>query len=137
MSVTFWMPQAPVERIQPYKDEPEYWEIVPALPFTEINLANSNARDLLRVLMPEKAYPDLCGEWAQEDLVRVRRNAIEALNSRRVRSGLETKSFSEVGDRGCVVYTCGRDADYVTGRLESFLELTRVAMEHEFPVCFG
>ncbi len=129
MSVTFWMPQAPQVRIEPYPDdEPGYFEIVPASPFTELNMANSNAADLLELLGKDTEY--LCGEWEAKDIDAVYVKTMILLNKR-----------PDVYMRDTVVednfISCGRDMSYVTRRLTDMLELLKVAREHGFCVCFG
>jgi hypothetical protein len=140
MSITFWMPQAPVQRVQPYPDEPDYWEVIPADPFVEINMGAGNANAILALIAPDcvdREY-DPCGTWDQAKLAQVRSATIRALNTE-----IQTRALSPTVDIGgpgtgqCRVISFGRDRDYVTQRLENFLALTKVAMEHGFSVSFG
>lgn len=66
MTITFWCPDAPTARVEPYpEDEPGYFEERSTLP--ELNLANSNARALLEML--QLGHPeDYCGSVALQEL---------------------------------------------------------------------
>lgn len=138
MSITFWMPQAPVERIVPYSDEPEYKEVRCVPPFVEINMTAGNANAILELIDPESVNreEDPYGTWEQADLARVRSAVIRALNSK-IRQGAICKDATEFGTGGCRMVYIGRTEDYVVKRLENFLELTKVAMDHGFSVSFG
>lgn len=127
MSVTFWMPQAPLCRVAPYDDEPDYLEERPVEPFTEINMANSNAADLLGLL---GGYDYTGGEWDLSELPKVQKRLMVLLNKSPEKFVAE--DYIE-GNFVCV----GRDMDYVTRRLEDMLRLVVVAIKHQFPVVFG
>lgn len=119
MSVTFWMPQAPTERVQPYPDEPEYWEDRPVAPFIEFNLSNSNAAAMMRLLCPAATHDseiEPCGEFSLEEMARLRQQCILVLNT--TRKELEyVDPFIERKPGHATVHHGGRDEDYVTRRL--------------------
>lgn len=129
MSVTFFIPQAPLVKSFPYPDdEPDYVEYVPAAPFIELNMANSNAADVLEKIAPW-ADP-YCGTWEESELRRVQRATMLVLN--RDPASLVKESVQEGN-----FYECGRDMDYVTNRLTQMLTLVTVALQHGFRVSYG
>lgn len=139
MSITFWIPQAPVERVEPYPvDEPGYFETCVVHPFVEINMTAGNANAILQLISPEDVDTeyDPCGTWDHAKLAKVRSAALRALNSK-IRQGAIMEGADEFGRGGCRMITIGRDIEYVERRLEDFLALTKVAMEHGFSVSFG
>lgn len=141
MSVTFWMPQAPVERVEfDPVDWPGDYEIRPVEPFMEINLSASNACAILSLISPQDvdSVYDPCGTWEIADLVRVRTATIKALNTEiKNRAQEDPWESGGPGTDQCRVVSFGRDAAYVTSTLERFLALTKVAMDHGFSVSFG
>ena len=138
MSITFWLPQAPVERVKPYDYEPDYYEVRVVEPFVEVNMTAGNTNAILALIDPESVNynEDPYGEWDQAALARVRSAAIRALNTE-IKQRAYVDPFIRITPGRMKIVTQGRDADYVTRRLENFLALTKVAMEHGFTVCFG
>lgn len=133
MSVTFWMPQAPVTRVQPYpEDEPDYWVTEPVAPFTEVNMANGNALAMLDLMLPGLDHGDMCGQWEGDTLAQVHRNCMRALNSPERRGGALA---DDVQEGNFLMF--GRSDDYVTRRLKQMLELVTTAQLHGFYVSFG
>lgn len=129
MSVTFWMPQAPQVRIEPYpEDEPGYFEEVPVAPFTEVNMTNANAAALLALL--GQYTEDLCGEWAGAKLDSVHRKVMILLNT-------TPERFMEDHYVQGNFISSGRDMDYVTRRLTDMLHLLTVAKRYGFRVSYG
>ena len=134
MSVTFSMPDAPTQRVQPYpEDEPDFWVNEPVPPFLEINVANGNAVALMEVLDPGADW--VCGEWNTSSLIEVRRRILYAMNTKQ-KDSLVTPTVEHIGF-GPRMVVCGRDEDYVSRRLSQFLDLTKVALEHGFKVTWG
>lgn len=128
MSVTFFIPDAPTEVVYPYPDEPEYRETRPVAPFIELNMANSNAADVLEKIAPW-ADP-YCGTWGEGELRRVQRATMLVLNrdpASLVKAPVQDGNF----------YECGRDMDYVTRRLTQMLTLVTVALQHGLSVSYG
>jgi len=140
MSVTFWMPRAPTQRVAPYSDEPDFFVNEPVKPFMELNLTAGNANAILQLISPDDVGDeyDPCGTWDQAALARVRTATIRALNTQ-----IDSRALLAPTDTGgpgtgmCRVITGGRSEQYVTKRLEGFLALTKVAMDHGFDVSFG
>lgn len=130
MSVTFWMPEAPTEKVQPYDDEPDYWDERPVAPFVEINMANSNAAAIMAVIDP--AGDASCGRWEGEKLQAVFQRTMKALN----REGT-VASLTEPDRQEGRMFYCGRDEDYVTRRLTDMATLLRVAIQHNMAVSYG
>lgn len=129
MSITFWMPQAPQVRIEPYpEDEPGYYETIPAKPFSEVNMANSNAYALMQLIDPA-ADPD-CGTWQGDKLHSIRKSLMRLLN-------LKPEQFCAADFVDGNLHSCGRDMDYVTRRLNDMLVLVVVAIENDFSICYG
>lgn len=143
MTVTFWMPQAPVERVEfDAVNWPGEYEIKPVAPFMEINMTAGNTNAILQLISSGDVRwgEDPYGEWGQSDLTRVRRACIAVINGRqekRAEAYLETEVFGGPGTGGARVACFGRDMEYIDRRLNSFLALTKVAMDHGFSVCFG
>jgi hypothetical protein len=132
MSVTLWMPQAPVVRVEPYpEEEPGYFTTEPMEPFVEINMSNTNFRDFMRTLLPGRDMGD-GGVLSFDDCAKLYRNAFAALN----RDSLaESLMEPEVRD-GNMIY-CGRDKEYVDRRLQQIIHLCMVARAHRFEVVYG
>lgn len=130
MSVTFWMPQAPKQRVQPFpEDDPDFWSNEPVPPFLDINMANDNARDFLDAFGMHKA--DLCGTWKPGTSRRLLIIVNDLLNSDKKALLVEPTIHD-----GNVTY-CGRDLDYVIQRLEQFRTLFTLAIEHDFDISYG
>lgn len=131
MSVTFWIPQAPTELVRPFADEPEYTceEAIP--PFTEINMANGNARAILEMIYPEDGG-DLCGQWEGPILDKIIRRLLDAVNRRASVEALTIDTM--IFGRNRVL--CGHDEDYVRGRLTQLMVLARAAKDHGFYVVY-
>ena len=130
MSVTFFMPDAPTEKYEPYPDEPGYMEERPVAPFTELNMANSNAVAILAVIDPGADYTG--GRWEGEKLERVFKRTMKALNRGATVSSLTLPARQEGN-----FYEGGRDVEYVTRRLTEMAELLRVAIQHRMAVNYG
>ncbi len=139
MSVTFWIPQAPVERINPYPDmDPDYREVQCVEPFVEFNMTAGNANAILELIDPASVRYDTdpYGEWDMAALARIRAAAIKALNTS-AKEAAYLDPFIDQSPGRCKLFMGGRDESYVESRLKSFLKLAEVAMEHGFNVVFG
>lgn len=138
MSITFWIPEAPTEKVQPYPDEPDYFETVPLAPFFEVNMTAGNANAILALVMPEAVNPeeDPYGTWGREELSKVRQAAMIALATRRKEIAYLDPFISQEPGR-CKVFSGGRDEEYVTRRLQELMRLAEVAMAHDYTVSFG
>lgn len=128
MSVTFFCPEAPTETFVPYEDEPDYTETRPVAPFTEVNMANSNAIAILAVVMPSAVYYG--GTWEGGVLDTAIKNTTLALNR-----NPESLTTPDVHDGNFHMF--GRDMDYVTRRLTELLHLFVTAKQHGLRVCYG
>lgn len=96
-----------------------YWqEDVPAEGFIEMNVANSNAGMLLRIVLPEIQYDDLCGHWDSKMLDRVSINIIKLLNK-------DTSYLCSEDEQIGNIYLQGVSAE----RLENYLR-TLLAIIH-------
>lgn len=139
MSVLFWMPQAPVERVTPYPDlDPDYREVRCAEPFVEFSMTAGNANAILALIDPASVRYDTdpYGEWDMAALARIRAAAIKALNTS-TKEEAYVDPFIDQSPGRCKVFMGGRDESYVCERLMSFLKLAEVAMEHGFNVVFS
>ncbi len=129
MSVTFWIPQAPQVRVEPYpEEEPGYMETRPAAPFIEMNLSNSNACAMLDLILPGADING--GAFEGELLHRVRRNVFKLLN-------INPEKFVEASVVEGNFYSGGRDMDYAHRRLTEMLVLLTLAIQHGFHVVYG
>lgn len=137
MSVTFSIPQAPVIRVQPYDEEPDYFGQEPADPFSGMNVSNSNAVALMRLVEPSFITDEgVLGEWTSDDFPRIRSSIMRALNTRAKEAAYVDPAYTQEPGR-CRVYHGGRDASYVQERLNRLLSIVTVAAEHGFTVSIG
>jgi hypothetical protein len=136
MSVTFWADGAPTHRVTPYPDEPDFQCEEPVAPFFEINLANSNARDILELLYP-KATEELFGKWGKQELTEVLDAIARTRASTAATAALTEPTFVSLGDKGAMFVECGRSLRYVQDRLDQLHRLCTLAQQHGYPVCFG
>lgn len=128
MSVTFYDPKNPVQ----YDEE---YSVTGGCP--ELNVSNSNARDILLVLGLCDDCGDLYGEISAKDLsVLVRRTLIRLNNTSNTTNNSIAPSMG-MGLKGAQIYHCGRDEGYVSGRLESLLELAASVSNPEDIIRWG
>lgn len=145
MSITFWCPEAPTEKVRPYEDEPDYEEERSLLP--EVNMNNANAKSFLTLL---GVPPDDCGRWETKDLPEIRRKLVELVNRPIARAlGLkETEVYPGalrvahegnvvILSRGPYVVDFGRDDDYVVRRAQQLLALVSAAQDQGYSVSWG
>lgn len=165
MSVTFWAPDAPTTRQQPYPDSsPEYWCDVSSLP--EVNLANGNARAMLVAMgLPD----DECGQLLPAEMPPVVRRLLELVNDDVSRAsvtqpdelwkGCRLVARGEAADRmmarmgfgapaegsdsavplqsGPTMFAFGRSDDYVARTAGRLLDLFVQAKQADYRVCWG
>lgn len=139
MTISFWMPQAPVERVTPYPDlDPDYREVRCVEPFVEINMTAGNANAILSLIDPASVNfeDDPFGEWDVQKLAEIRAAAIKALNTRK-KEAAYVDPFIDQSPGRAKLYMGGRSQEYVEGCLMAFMRLCEVAMEHGFNVVFG
>ena len=129
VSITFFIPGAPVELVAPYADDPEYTEVRPVKPYIDVNMANSNAHAIMKVIAPFTVDFEY-GEWKDDVLDTVIQNTLKALNTNHERLTTPT-----VVDGNFISF--GRDVDYVTRRLRDMLELLTVARRYGHSVCYN
>ncbi len=134
MSVTFWMPDAPRIKVTRYAGtEDEYEDDEPVGPFIEFNMSNMNAAAMLDLVYPEWKGEELCGTWRKPELQVVMGNTLRVMADRKALAGAVRPS-QKLGPN---LYMDGIDKDYVLLRLEQFLTLTELALEHGYDVSFG
>lgn len=138
MSVDFWMPQAPVEKVFPYPEEdPEFWMAEPVAPFVAFNFSNGNAAAIARLVDPSLVSEDgVFGTWDMADLPIIRRQIMRVLNTREKELEYVDPFISQAPGR-CTMISGGRDEEYINRRLNDLLTLVKVAMDHGFPVSIG
>lgn len=128
MSVTFYDPKNPVQYDEDYS-------ITGGCP--ELNVSNSNARDILLVLGLCDDCGDLYGEISAKDLsVLVRRTLIRLNNTSNTTNNSIVPSM-ERGLQGATIYHCGRDEGYVSARLERLLELAASVSDPDDNIRWG
>jgi len=128
MSVTFYDPKNPVQYDEDYS-------ITGGCP--ELNVSNSNARDILLVLGLCDDCGDLYGEISAKDLsVLVRRTLIRLNNTSNTTNNSIVPSM-ERGLQGAPIYHCGRDEGYVSARLERLLELAASVSDPDDNIRWG
>lgn len=136
MSITFDMPAAPTEEYEAYpEEEPGFMMTRPVAPFTEINLSNGNAFDMLRKIDPARV-PDCFGQWEVADLPRLHRTIMRLLNTNK-REELYLDPFIDQSPGKCRMFSGGRDEEHVTRTLQRFLQLISTAQQHGFVISWG
>ena len=141
MSVTFWIPAAPTKKINlgecPRCDgegcdymgcEDGYWYSEQGE--HELNLANSNAALVLRVI--GIVNEELCGGWQGEELSEIRQRIIGAMNRDRVLAGAERETVEDGN-----MISCGYSRDQIANRLGRLLEIVTAAQESGWEVSWG
>ena len=161
MSITFWCPDAPIEKYKPYPEEEPDFETTRSL-LPELNLSNSNALAMLDLMGLRSKDPeqDYCGTVpvAQlppviERLRRVvgdpveRAAALEPNTVNGVPQGpadLATLLRQKLGmpeprqpGQGMTMYGCGRNDDYVRTRAQVLLQVFEAAQSNGYDVSWG
>jgi hypothetical protein len=153
VSITFFIPQAPVARVKdecpacdgtgrddwenepcPYCEGRGFdWSVREVAPFFDISLSNMNAHAVLSIIVPPQVPCDYNngGTWSVEDIRRIYEQTLRVRNTQ-VRRVLETTTISE-GNWAHM----GRDEGYVIRRLDEFLRLLSLASEHGFTINYG
>lgn len=120
MSITFWCPDAPTTRVQPYpEDEPDYWEEVSTLP--SCNLSYLNGPRLLRQL----DLPDECGELELAGIQAV----LDKMASQRPGLALSAQLERRISGNG------QRQQDL--RRWDELHQVFSTALEHQYKVVWG
>jgi len=161
MSITFGCPQAPVHNQVQACDFPgcvegarcgyckDGFDIARVSEAPECNFANSNARDILRILCEDTN--DMCGSWDVEHLPTIKHLLMQTKNRESTRQHLVREpSMSqavraiagEKGDvgkieMGCKVIDCGNTDEQTIRRLEDLEELVTYAHYHKWEVTWG
>jgi hypothetical protein len=132
MSADIWIPQAPECRVQPYEDEPDYFEVRNAEPFFSINMSNMNFAAVMGTMPGLPKWDGQYARWEPEDLPAVRACVMRALNSQKV---VASATAEDVVESNYVFM--GRSEHYVQDRLLEILQLVKLAHEHGFYVVAG
>ena len=128
MSVTFRIEKATYHTIQPYPEtEPDWTEEVPDEPFSEINLSNINATDLLLLLDRVKDARRLYGTWSVEECTDVLARLIKLRNIDYVKPTITDGNITVIG----------RDESSAMSRLDRMRKLLSCAIEHDSNVHFS
>lgn len=152
MSITFYCPDAPVRKVAPWPDDPDYEIEESVLP--ELNLSNSNALALLEMAGLERDY---CGTVDVSELP-----ALEARLDAVLSNPVERASFIEptvIGNEvvqggnsvlnallherltarrsGPLVVSVGRSDSYLLDRASRFRALVKEARQHGHAICWG
>jgi hypothetical protein len=143
--MTFWAPDAPTNRVQPYEDEPDYFENRSVLP--EIGLSNSNATRMLDLMgLDSTGY---CGRVELADFDPVIERLTNLVNREEARKpGLlepsvhQSRRFVKEGNRlrmvtGPTIYMGGRDDEYIVRVATRLLELFVAARREGYAVSWG
>lgn len=112
--------------------EPQAWSLSAKynLPDeTSINMSNTNARDVLKVLGLEDEY--LSGTCDAEDLLG------RCLVAIAVAPDAELVPYEQTGANGAKLIDMGRPKGYIEGKLIAISELCREAMKHNRTVQWG
>lgn len=106
---------------------------VVGLEVPEVNMSNTNAMDLLRVLdLPATFEDGLCGGATAEDFMG---RVLVALAVEPEDTGV--RSLETRGERGATMIDCGRPAGYVQDRLAGLRDVAAFAVEHGLEVTWG
>ncbi len=131
MSVTFFIPQAPTTKVQPYEDEPDFWDEEYISPYFDINMSNCNAGAFLREIDP-MAADVLAGQWDRHKLQAIRRKLLRLINSHK-----EIQSLCDPAYQDGNFYYGGRDEYYILTRARAMLALVKLAMDNGYTISFG
>jgi hypothetical protein len=132
MSVTFKTSDTKYKKYQPEpEDDPEWWDTIPEEGYYDLNMANTNAQDLLLLLGRTKEIKELCGEWQGEELHTILRKVIHLKN---IDSG---SAFEKKPEQIGIIHECGRDSEYVRHRLDTMLKIIKGAIDRKVSVVFA
>jgi hypothetical protein len=130
MSVSFTTTDIEYDKLTEH--DPEYGDfesLAPKAEFIEINMSNVNAADLLRLLGRNNDARKLYGSWGQEELPLILEKLIKLSN---IEHGFEKKT-EKTGNLTMI----GRDANYVSTRLDQFKALVKGAIKRSVAVTFS
>ncbi len=147
MSVNFWCPQAPMKVVKVpcwgncdsecpdcHGDNLCEMQVSPH----ELNLANTNARNILHMLGEDVDDSDLYGAWETPDAIRkVRGSILKARNVSSHRVDALRETTEEGGFGKCRVVNMGYTDDQVQDRLARLDVLLSYALENGYKVTWG
>lgn len=151
MSVTFWAPDAPCTKVQPYEAEPDYWEEQSELP--EINVSCLNANRMLRLM--GLYTEDLTGSVEPgPEMTALQQRLLVLVNDEDARAPGTAPAYHEPGQRAISVAEAdgslrtvrpGRPDVYAMGtpdhmlklRLQQLQQLVAKAQQAGYRVCWG
>ena len=126
MSVTF--ETVDTEYVEVEEDGFKY--SVPAPGFHSINLSNTNASDLLRLLGRSRDAAEYCGVWNRKNLHEIMSALVKLKN-------MNSSDFEKPDNHQGNMVDIGRTADYVARRLDSMMALVKDALDRGVDVRFG
>lgn len=95
----------------------------------QLNLTNTNAKNLLRAVGLEYDPEEACGCVLAKDVPALRRDTVRALNTREGRSALVREPYTSGGENTARLIEFGTDDDYATRTLARFLRFLARASE--------
>lgn len=107
-----------------------YQEDIAIEGFIEMNISNINAALLLRAVLPEKSYEDLCGSWDQDLQERVAKNALRILNK-----DIDKLIYNDEHYQNFFIQ--GVDKDRAERYLKSLLEIIHCCRKHNCNLNFA
>ena len=126
MSVTFETIDTEYEDVT----EDGYTFSQPKEGYISINMANTNAADMLRLLGRNADAVSLCGSWDKEDMHNILRRLVKLKN---IDNGSAFEKPTVVS--GNMIHV-GRDSDYVDLRVKQLMALLKDALNREVTVRF-
>jgi hypothetical protein len=143
--MTFWAPDAPTTHVQPYANEPDYFEDRSVL--LEIRLSNGNASAML-----DLTGLDSLGYWRRVELAEydsVIERLTRLVNGKETRkpgllesSVTQSRRFAKEGGHlrmvlGPTVHICGHDDEYIMRVATLLLELFVAPRREGYAVSWG
>lgn len=107
-----------------------YKEDIPAEGFLEMNVANMNASLILKAVLPEIYYEDLCGSWNSSLQDRVSINCIKLLNK-------DTSHICTNDEEYSNVYVQGVDKDRLDKYLSNLLAIIHCCKKYNCNLNFA
>lgn len=131
MSITFRLNNTPYRKVTVTEPDGETWEdTVPEDGWTEINMAQTNATDLLNLLNRPADAKKQYGTWDLETVALIMRRLVKLRN-------MQSTSFEKTTKVGENFVEIGRDSEYVDRKLNQMNVLLRSALEKQIVVTFS
>jgi hypothetical protein len=131
MSITFRLNNTPYRKVTVTEPDGEAWEdTVPEDGWTEINMSQTNAMDLLNLLNRPADAKKQYGTWDLETVAVIMRRLVKLRN-------MQSTSFEKTTKVEGNFVEIDRDSEYVDRKLNQMNVLLRSALEKQIVVTFS